>query len=127
MSRPNSEIDPASGASSPVIRLNSVVLPAPLGPMMRRRSPGSTARSMPLVTRRPPNAFVNPVTASAVMAVLQERVYASLSPPPLAGEGQGGGQSARTELVAGPPPRPSPASGGVGRSADAQTPKSGPN
>src|SRR5215468_6988551 len=111
MSRPNSAIDPPSGASSPVIRLNSVVLPAPLGPMMRRRSPGSTARSTPLVTRRPPNDFVNPVMASAVMAALRLQACASLSPPPLAGEGQGGGQSARTELLA-PPPRHSPASGG---------------
>src|SRR5260370_32382969 len=33
----------------------SVVLPAPFGPMMSRRSPGSTARSTPLVTRKPPN------------------------------------------------------------------------
>ena len=40
MSRPNSLIEPLSGASSPVIRLNSVVLPAPLGPMISRRSPG---------------------------------------------------------------------------------------
>ena len=34
-----------SARSSPVIRLNSVVLPAPFGPMISRRSPGSTARS----------------------------------------------------------------------------------
>ena len=34
----------ASGRNSPVIRLNSVVLPAPFGPMISRRSPGSTAR-----------------------------------------------------------------------------------
>src|SRR5258708_7805874 len=71
MSRPNRAIEPASAASSPVIRLNSVVLPAPLGPMMRRRSPGSTARSTPLVTRRPPNDFVNPLIASALTAALR--------------------------------------------------------
>ena len=48
-------IEPRSGASSPVIRLNSVVLPAPFGPMISRRSPGSTARLTLAVTRRPPN------------------------------------------------------------------------
>jgi hypothetical protein len=47
MSSPNSLTEPPSGEISPVIRLNKVVLPAPLGPMMRRRSPGSTARSTP--------------------------------------------------------------------------------
>jgi hypothetical protein len=47
--------EPVSGAISPVIWLKSVVLPAPFGPIMRRRSPGSMTRSTPSVTRRPPN------------------------------------------------------------------------
>ncbi len=34
---------PPLAGSSPAIRLNSVVLPAPLGPMRARRSPGRTA------------------------------------------------------------------------------------
>ena len=40
MSLPNRLMAPASARSSPVIRLNSVVLPAPFWPMMSRRSPG---------------------------------------------------------------------------------------
>ena len=67
MSRPNSAIDPLSGTSSPVIRLKSVVLPAPLGPMISRRSPGSTTRSTLAVTRRPPNDLLSALTVSAVM------------------------------------------------------------
>ena len=39
-SRPNRRMFPASGRNSPVIRLKSVGLPAPLGPMISRRSPG---------------------------------------------------------------------------------------
>src|SRR5579884_2285036 len=38
----------------PAIRLNSVVLPAPFGPMMSRRSPCATTRSTPDVTLKPP-------------------------------------------------------------------------
>ena len=68
MSRSNNWIEPPSGASSPVMRLNSVVLPAPFGPMISRRSPGSTFRLTLAVTRRPPNDLLKPLTASAVMA-----------------------------------------------------------
>src|SRR5262245_10826372 len=35
----------------------SVVLPAPLGPMMARRSPASTSRLTASTARSPPNAF----------------------------------------------------------------------
>src|SRR5262245_52891932 len=67
MSRSKRVTEPPSGDSSPVMRLKSVVLPAPLGPMIRRRSPGSTARLTRAVTRRPPNAFSSSDTASALM------------------------------------------------------------
>src|SRR5438132_9075013 len=66
MSRSKSVTEPASGAGSPVIRLKSVVFPAPLGPMMSRRSPGSTTRLTPEVTRSPPNDLSRPRTASAL-------------------------------------------------------------
>ena len=46
-SSPNSSTVPAVGGNSPEIRLNSVVLPAPLGPRIARRSPGRTSRSTP--------------------------------------------------------------------------------
>ena len=68
MSRPNSATDPASGAISPVIRLNNVVLPAPFGPMTNRRSPGSTSRLTFVVTRKPPNDLLRPLTVSALIA-----------------------------------------------------------
>ena len=42
-SRPSKRMAPASCASSPEIRLNSEVLPAPFGPMMPSASPGATA------------------------------------------------------------------------------------
>src|SRR6202047_178228 len=58
--RPYSQISPASGARPPAIRLKSVVLPAPFGPMMPSASPGATDRSIssaaitePKVLRRP--------------------------------------------------------------------------
>src|SRR5436853_7078153 len=62
-----SSIEPLSGAISPVIRLKRVVLPAPLGPMISRRSPTAMWRLTPAVTRKPPNALLREVTARAVM------------------------------------------------------------
>ena len=44
MSEPSNTMRPVVGATSPVIRLNSVVLPAPLGPITASASPPSTAR-----------------------------------------------------------------------------------
>ncbi|MDT4830779.1 hypothetical protein FQZ97_642550 [compost metagenome] len=41
---------PRSGATPPAIRLNSVLLPAPFGPMMPSASPGASARLMSSVT-----------------------------------------------------------------------------
>src|SRR5438874_11252640 len=67
MSRSNSVMAPRSGRSSPVMRLKSVVLPAPLGPMISRRSPGSTTRSTDDVTRSPPNDLSSPRTPKALI------------------------------------------------------------
>ena len=39
---------PSSGVYRPVITLNTVLLPAPFGPMMLRISPSSTSTSRPL-------------------------------------------------------------------------------
>src|SRR5439155_1954496 len=54
---------PAVG--SPEIRLKSVVLPAPLGPMSARRSPARTARATSSTARRPPNALETDRSSSA--------------------------------------------------------------
>src|SRR5215218_5000999 len=53
-SRPKSSTVPAVGGNSPEMRLNSVVLPAPLGPRIARRSPGRTSRSTSLTAWTPP-------------------------------------------------------------------------
>src|SRR5262245_17845893 len=45
ISTPLRRISPASASRLPAIRLKSVVLPAPLGPMMPTASPRATARS----------------------------------------------------------------------------------
>ncbi len=58
---PNSLTEPLSAVRSPVIRLNSVVLPAPFGPMISRRSPGMTVSETFLVAGRPPKRLLRPV------------------------------------------------------------------
>src|SRR3990170_1714591 len=80
MSRPKSAMRPPVGACSPLMRLNSVVLPAPFGPMIARRSPGWISRLTSSTARSPPNAFVTPERLSAlagatliVLAVLARR------------------------------------------------------
>src|SRR5262249_36440880 len=56
MSAPSNRTRPASGSRIPEIAWNSVVFPAPFGPMTARRSPGSTERSTPSTARSAPNA-----------------------------------------------------------------------
>ena len=57
---PNSFTEPVSGVRSPVTRLNSVVLPAPFGPMISRRSPGITVSETSRVAGRPPKRLFRP-------------------------------------------------------------------
>src|SRR4051812_47656664 len=59
-STPNSSTDPVVGGNSPEIRLNSVVLPAPLGPRMARRSPEATSSSTPRTAWTPPKRRPTP-------------------------------------------------------------------
>ncbi len=54
MSLPSKTIMPAVGSTRPQTRLTKVVLPAPLGPMMARISPGMTAKSTPSTAFSPP-------------------------------------------------------------------------
>src|SRR4051812_47414387 len=51
---------PVVGGNSPETRLKSVVLPAPLGPRMARRSPGRTSRSTSCTATTPPNRRPTP-------------------------------------------------------------------
>ena len=51
---------PAVGFNCPVSRLNSVVLPAPLGPMMLTISPWRRSNDTLLTATRPPKRFTTP-------------------------------------------------------------------
>src|ERR671922_900149 len=87
-SRPNSSMRPAVTGKAPATRLNSVVLPAPFGPMSARRSPGRTASSTPSTARSPPNAFDTRARRSASgslrgdsLTVLAGRIVATVERP----------------------------------------------
>src|SRR5579884_2837220 len=62
--RPASRTSPRSGRSSPLIRLTSVVLPAPLGPIRPRISSGIRWRVTSWLATRPPKRLLTPSTAS---------------------------------------------------------------
>ena len=51
---PSSVMSPVVGGSRPVIRLNTVVLPAPFGPIRPEIVPGRTAKETSCSTFRPP-------------------------------------------------------------------------
>jgi hypothetical protein len=69
---PPMRLVPASERMVPAIRLSSVVLPEPFGPMRPSTSPGETASDMLLTATRPPNALVTPSTSSsAVISALR--------------------------------------------------------
>src|SRR5258706_15891390 len=75
-SRPSYSTRPPSTRTSPLIRLNSVVLPAPLGPRMPSVSPASTASEIASVTFSPPYDLLTACSASRAMpsALLQPRI-----------------------------------------------------
>src|SRR2546427_10615747 len=52
---------PSVGGNSPEMTLNRVVLPAPFGPRMARRSPALTTRGTSATARRPPNRRPTPL------------------------------------------------------------------
>src|SRR5262249_25033912 len=59
MSSPRKTIRPSEGFKTPVRQLKSVDLPAPLGPMIPRISPGGTASDTWLRAVNPPNRTVS--------------------------------------------------------------------
>src|SRR2546423_13717397 len=67
---------PESGARSPASCAMSVVLPAPLGPMIACVSPSRICRSTRLVAMSPPKLLVSPRTSSSASAIatLEKRV-----------------------------------------------------
>src|SRR5262249_43042712 len=79
---------PASGRRRLVIRLKTVVLPEPLGPMRPTMVAGAISKEQSLTARSPPNSLVSPLTASvagpprgADAAALMRAVGASLLLP----------------------------------------------
>src|SRR5665213_990409 len=76
---PSYETVPAVGRTNPQITLNSVVLPAPLGPMMPTTSPGRRSIETSSSAMSPPKLAVTPRTSRpSLNAVLS-------SPPPRVG------------------------------------------
>src|ERR1043165_6429597 len=83
-SLPNSRTCPALDGKIPVIRLNSVVLPAPFGPMIALRSPGMILNVTPRTACRPPKLFDSPFNSRtgvgplAIVSALTLRFSASV-------------------------------------------------
>lgn len=64
MSVPSSAMVPDVAVVNPLIRLNSEVLPAPLGPMKARNSPSRTSSVMSSTMVAPPTPQPRPVSRS---------------------------------------------------------------
>src|SRR6202049_1691222 len=82
MRSPRKRISPDVGSSAPTRHEKSVVLPAPLGPMIPKMSPGITSKSMRSRARRPPKRLEMPRTESSASA--------GIGDPPVRSEGGGG-------------------------------------
>src|SRR5215204_4844285 len=90
MSSPKKRTRPVVAGKSPVMTLNSVVLPAPLAPITARRSPAATenetssmARSAPNVRVTPSSSRASPVASGACGSseVIRVMVSCSSGPP----------------------------------------------
>src|SRR5581483_741107 len=79
MSSPKKRMVPEEGGKSPVMQLNSVVLPAPLEPSTARRSPGLTVMVTSVRAASAPNIRVTPRSSSAAPAPTVDRRWATLS------------------------------------------------
>src|SRR5712671_925417 len=73
MSWRSNQTRPASGASSPPSWAISVLLPAPLGPMMACSSPGATSSMMSSEAITPPKRLVRPSTRRSGSATAEPR------------------------------------------------------
>src|SRR2546428_10554106 len=93
---------PASGTRSPLSRLTSVVLPAPLDPTSETSSSDSTRKSTPSTARVSPKDFFSPCADSSGMSTI---------PPFAAGDATEGADDAprhhqHQSHHEGPPPHP---------------------
>src|SRR4029077_17571833 len=73
MSRPSKTTRPAVGWNSPVTLLNSVVLPAPLGPMRAKTSPRLICRLTLSTATSPPKRLVRSVSTRMLSAFSDTR------------------------------------------------------
>src|SRR5262249_856089 len=64
MSRPSNRMRPSSGISWALIRLTSVVLPAPFDPTRDKNSPLSTLKSTASTARKAPKRLLNPTVST---------------------------------------------------------------
>jgi hypothetical protein len=62
---------PASGASNPLIKFRTVVLPDPFGPMSAVTLPVWIDKSSPSTARTPLNAFRNPTILSEYVDIIE--------------------------------------------------------
>src|SRR4030095_11055329 len=72
MGFPSSSIDPSSGAYTPVIKLKTVVFPAPFGPINPYRSPGFSDMFSFRTATRPPNLLLQSLTSRIAMPFTNE-------------------------------------------------------
>ena len=94
MSSPKKRIVPEEGGKSPVMQLNSVVLPAPFEPSTARRSPGRTVMVTSVSAASAPNIRVTPRSSSAAPAPTANRRWATLSMAASIRPGRGAGVAA---------------------------------
>src|SRR2546425_864713 len=82
---PRKTIWPSSGFSKPLIRLTSVVLPAPLEPMRASTSPSCTRKSTRSTARNSPNCFTRAFVSSSTL--IDRRGGPRYGPPASSSEG----------------------------------------
>src|SRR5512134_417222 len=85
-SRPLKRTCPLSGRRCPVMRLNSVVFPAPLGPMMALIEPRGTLRLTPATAWKPSKARATPRTSSMMRPAAEPAPDGLRRPGDAAGE-----------------------------------------
>ena len=93
MSSPKKRIVPEEGGKSPVMQLNSVVLPAPFEPSTARRSPGRTVMVTSVNAASAPNIRVTPRSSNAAPAPTANRRWAVLSMPFFLAASRGAGDA----------------------------------
>src|SRR2546427_8415369 len=99
MAAPSKAMRPTVGRRKPVMQLNTVVFPAPLGPMMLRISPGRTANDTSDTATNPPKRIVSCSTPRRAPVATVEAPGAAVMTPPsdavLLGRGGGVGPHPR--------------------------------